>query len=94
MQVLNFIKHSADEVILPNSKDILKTGKCFDTYEIDLFNEKFVSHMIEEFQDKQHLWEKNFEEDWLGIWNFYVSPLLCNSFYGKSDSNYRIFSRT
>ena len=48
--------------------------------------------MIEEFQDKQHLWEKNFEEDWLGIWNFYVSPLLCNSFYGKSDSNNRIFS--
>ena len=92
MQILDFIKHSGDEVILPNSKDILKTGKCFDTYEIDLFNEKFVSHMIEEFQDKQHLWEKNFEEDWLGIWNFYVSPLLCNSFYGKSDSNNRIFS--
>ena len=92
MQVLNFIKHSEDEVILPNSKDILKTGKCFYTYEIDLFNEKFVNHMIEEFQDKQHLWEKNFEEDWLGIWNFYVSPLLCNSFFGKSDSDYRIFS--
>ena len=91
MQVLNFIKHSVDEVILPNSKDILKPGKCFDTHEIDLFNEKFVSHMIEEFQDKQHLWEKNFEEDWLGIWNFYVSPLLCNSFFGKSDSDYRIF---
>ena len=62
--------------------DLIKPGKCYDTYEVDIFNENFINHMNIEFGVEKYLWEKNFEEDWLGIWNFYISPLLCNYFQG------------
>ena len=53
--------------------DLIKPGKCYDTYEVDIFNENFINHMNIEFGVEKYLWEKNFEEDWLGIWNFYIS---------------------
>ena len=75
--------------IFPFLGHFVKTH-CLDVYKLDLFTKRFVTEFREEIMLDKHksIQDLDYENDWLSIFNFYVSPILTYHFQAQDQTFY------